>query len=126
MVNDKLLDPINDTQGEEEKSEDIGFKELYEQSLQNVQMGEIVRGKVVQVTPDVVMVDVGWKTEGYIPIKELRDREGNLRCQEGDEIDVLVDRRDQEGTLVLSWEKATWVKVWDTLKEAYEEKRIIQ
>lgn len=126
MVNDKQTDPIETSHREEEKTEDVEFKELYEQSLQNVQLGEVVRGKIVQITPDVVMVDVGWKTEGYIPIKELRDREGNLRYQEGDEIDVLVDRRDQEGNLVLSWEKAAWIRIWDTLKAAYEEKTVIR
>ncbi|MCX7982789.1 MAG: 30S ribosomal protein S1 [Syntrophales bacterium] len=126
MVNENQTDPMENKAEEGERSEDIGFKELYEQSLQSLHMGEIVTGKVVQITPEVVMVDVGWKTEGYVPIKELKDRHGNLRCREGDEIEVLVDRRDQEGNLVLSWEKANWVKVWERLKTAYEEKDVIQ
>ena len=53
--------------------EDMGFKELYEQSLNQLKYGDIAQGKVVQVTSDIVMVDVGWKTEGFIPIKELKD-----------------------------------------------------
>lgn len=106
--------------------EEMGFKELYEQSLQNVQLGEIVTGRVVQITPEVIMVDVGWKTEGYIPSKELRDEAGNIGVAEGDEIEVLVDRRDGEGNLVLSREKAAKIKVWDEIKTACEQKAVIK
>ncbi|MEN6318731.1 MAG: 30S ribosomal protein S1 [Syntrophaceae bacterium] len=103
-----------------EKEEDIGFKELYEQSLQSVQLGEIVTGKVVQINSDVVMVDVGWKTEGYIPARELKDEEGNIHLSVGDEVEVLVDRRDSDGNLILSRDKAVRIKVWDDVKNACE------
>ena len=83
------------------KEEDVGFRELYEQSLQSVQLGQIVTGKVVQINSDVLMVDVGWKTEGYIPARELKDEEGNIPFAVGDELEVLVDRRDPDGNLVL-------------------------
>lgn len=102
------------------KEEDIGFKELYEQSLQSVQLGEIVTGKVVQINNDVVMVDVGWKTEGYIPARELKDDEGNIPLAVGDEVEVLVDRRDADGNLILSKEKAIKIKIWDDVKNACE------
>ncbi|HOK06788.1 MAG TPA: 30S ribosomal protein S1 [Syntrophales bacterium] len=108
------------------KEDEMGFKELYEQSLQDVQLGTIVTGKVVQVTPDVVMVDVGWKTEGYIPARELRDEEGNLTVAEGDEVEVLVDRRDSDGNLVLSREKAAKIKVWDEIKAVCEQNAVIK
>ncbi len=102
------------------KEEDIGFKELYEQSLQSVQLGEIVTGKVVQINNDVVMVDVGWKTEGYIPARELKDSEGNISLAVGDEVEVLVDRRDSDGNLILSRDKAVKIKIWDDVKNACE------
>ena len=73
------------------KDEDIGFKELYEQSLQNVQLGAVVTGKVVQINADTVMVDVGWKTEGYIPAREVRDEQGNSLIQLAGEHKELVD-----------------------------------
>jgi small subunit ribosomal protein S1 len=63
-------------QSSQHKEADLGFKELYEQSLNQLQYGDIAKGKVVQITPDIVMVDVGWKTEGFIPIKELQDAQG--------------------------------------------------
>lgn len=102
------------------KEEDIGFKELYEQSLQSVQLGQIVTGKVVQINSDVVMVDVGWKTEGYIPVRELKDNEGNISLAVGDEVEVLVDRRDSDGNLILSRDKAVKIKIWDDVKNACE------
>ncbi|HYA13572.1 MAG TPA: 30S ribosomal protein S1 [Syntrophales bacterium] len=114
--------PVNDvvTQKILGKEEDIGFKELYEQSLQSVQLGEIVTGKIVQINSDVVMVDVGWKTEGYIPARELKDEEGNIHISVGDEVEVLVDRRDSDGNLVLSRDKALKIKVWDDVRNACE------
>jgi small subunit ribosomal protein S1 len=111
------------TQG---KEEDIGFKELYEQSLQNVQLGAVVTGKVVQINADTVMVDVGWKTEGYIPAKEIRDEEGNITVAVGDEIEILVDRRDGDGNLVLSRDKAARIKIWDDVKIACEQNMPIE
>jgi small subunit ribosomal protein S1 len=102
------------------KEEDVGFRELYEQSLQSVQLGQIVTGKVVQINSDVLMVDVGWKTEGYIPARELKDEEGNISLAVGDELEVLVDRRDTDGNLVLSRDKAVKIKVWDDVKNACE------
>jgi small subunit ribosomal protein S1 len=102
------------------KEEDVGFRELYEQSLQSVQLGQIVTGKVVQINSDVLMVDVGWKTEGYIPARELKDEEGNISFAVGDELEVLVDRRDTDGNLVLSRDKAVKIKVWDDVKNACE------
>ena len=108
------------------KEEALGFKELYEQSLQNVQLGAVVTGKVVQINADTVMVDVGWKTEGYIPAKELRDDEGNISLAVGDEIEILVDRRDGDGNLVLSRDKAAKIKVWDDVKVACEQNTAIK
>jgi len=108
------------------KDDDIGFKELYEQSLQNVQLGAVVTGKVVQINADTVMVDVGWKTEGYIPAREVRDEQGNLSIAVGDELEVLVDRRDGDGNLVLSRDKAAKIKIWDDVKIACERNTPIQ
>ncbi|MCX5840209.1 MAG: 30S ribosomal protein S1 [Deltaproteobacteria bacterium] len=108
------------------KEEALGFKELYEQSLQNVQLGAVVTGKVVQINADTVMVDVGWKTEGYIPAKELRDDEGNISLAVGDELEILVDRRDGDGNLVLSRDKAAKIKVWDDVKMACEQNTAIK
>jgi small subunit ribosomal protein S1 len=104
-----------------DKDDDIGFKELYEQSLQTLQLGEIVTGKVIQINSDVIMVDVGWKTEGYIPARELKDDMGNISVAVGDDVEILVDRRDADGNLVLSRDKAAKIKIWDDVRIACEQ-----
>jgi small subunit ribosomal protein S1 len=125
LTNEKEVD-VNSTAknvaiaSSQPKEADLGFKELYEQSLNQLQYGDIAKGKVVQITPDIVMVDVGWKTEGFIPIKELQDGEGNINVSVGDSIEVFIDKRDSDGNLVLSRDKAAKLKVWDDIKNACE------
>jgi small subunit ribosomal protein S1 len=102
------------------KDEDMEFKQLYEQSLNQIQYGDIATGKVIQINADRVMVDVGWKTEGFIPARELIDAQGNINVSVGDDIEVFIDKRDPEGNLILSKDKAAKLKVWDDIKQACE------
>jgi small subunit ribosomal protein S1 len=102
------------------KEDDMEFKELYEQSLNQLQYGDVARGKVVQIKDDMVMVDVGWKTEGFIPIGELKDAQGNIHISVGDDIEVFIDKRDSDGNLILSKNKAAKLKVWDEIKNVCE------
>ncbi len=108
------------------KEEDMDFKELYEKSLNQFQYGDIATGKVVQIKDDRIMVDVGWKTEGFIPIDEMKDATGNINISVGDDIDVLIDRRDSEGNLVLSRDKASKVKIWEEIKSACENDALVE
>ena len=108
------------SQSSQPKEDDMGFKELYEQSLNQLQYGDIAKGKVVQIKDDMVMVDVGWKTEGFIPAEELKDAQGNIHISVGDDIDVFIDKRDSDGNLILSKNKATKLKVWDEIKNVCE------
>ena len=119
------ISKADETKAAAGREEDMGFRELYEQSLQTLQLGEVVDGKVVQINPDTIMVDVGWKTEGYIPAKELRDAEGNINIAVGDSVEVLVDRRDGDGNLVLSKDKAARLKIWDEVKYACENNTVM-
>jgi len=102
------------------KEDDMGFKELYEQSLNQLQYGDIAKGKVVQIKDDMVMVDVGWKTEGFIPADELKDAQGNIHISVGDDIEVFIDKRDSDGNLILSKNKAAKLKIWDEIKNVCE------
>ncbi len=108
------------SQSSQPKEDDMGFKELYEQSLNQLQYGDIARGKVVQIKDDMVMVDVGWKTEGFIPIGELKDAQGNINISVGDDIEVFIDKRDSDGNLILSKNKAAKLKIWDEIKNVCE------
>ncbi len=104
----------------QEKEENMSFVELYEQSLQNVTIGKVVMGKIVQINDDAAMVDVGYKTEGRLYLNEVTDSDGNITISVGDEIEVLVDRR-KDAELILSREKAARMKVWDDVIKIYEE-----
>jgi len=75
--------------------------------------GEIVKGKVIEVRPKEVLVDIGYKSEGSIPLSEFEDLE---EVQPGDETDVLIERlEDRDGMVVLSREKAEFRKNWDKI-----------
>ncbi|GIW39614.1 MAG: 30S ribosomal protein S1 [Candidatus Binatia bacterium] len=102
------------------RGEEENFERLFEESLRTLRPGDIVRGKVVSVRPDVVTVDIGYKSEGQIPAHEFADREGNVTVREGDEVDVFFDGTDYEtGAVVLSRWKAEQHKVWHQIEEAY-------
>jgi len=99
------------------------FGQMFEESLQSVKPGEIVRGRVVKIGPEVVTVDIGYKSEGHIPVSEFRLRDGRITVQEGDEIEVFFDAADaeQEG-IVLSRAKAEQHRIWHDIEEAYNTK----
>ncbi len=103
------------------------FMELYEDSLKSIQEGEVVKGEIVQINKEYVLVDIGYKSEGQINIEEFIDPEGNMTANVGDKIDVLLERReDDEGVIILSKEKAAKIKIWDQIKEIYEKNDTIK
>jgi len=108
---EKEVEHIEEVEFQKEE-EDISFVELYEQNLQDVAIGKVVMGKIVQINDDAAMVDVGYKTEGVLYLNEVTDSDGNITISVGDEIEVLVDRR-KDAELILSREKAARMKMWD-------------
>jgi small subunit ribosomal protein S1 len=89
----------------------------YENSFKNLQEGQIIRGRVLTVTPSEVIVDIGYKSEGIIPVSEFTDFSGNVLVRPGDAVDVLLERtEDQNGYVVLSKDKAEKMKVWDEVE----------
>jgi small subunit ribosomal protein S1 len=100
--------------------------DLYDNSFRNIAEGEVVKGTVLKVTPSEVIVDVGYKSEGIIPIDEFIDETGQVAVQPGDIVDVLLERtEDREGYVVLSREKAEKMKIWDDVEKAYAEKKVV-
>ncbi|MEJ2673069.1 MAG: 30S ribosomal protein S1 [Deltaproteobacteria bacterium] len=96
------------------------MSELYEESLRRVQEGEVVKGRIVSITKDYVMVDIGYKSEGQIPIHEFVTPEGEVAAEVGDEVEALMEsREDEEGALMLSKNKASKIKVWEEISSAY-------
>jgi small subunit ribosomal protein S1 len=114
-----MVDNINNKQEEQDfADQEQDFQSLFESSLQELHVGDVVRGTVVQVNDDTVIVDVGYKSEGVIPIEEFRDEEGLLQVKVGDEIDVLFERRENESGLIsLSKSKADRQRIWGSLEE---------
>lgn len=113
---------IHDSQPEvpmEERKEE--FQNLFEESLNQLQEGDLVQGRVVHVGKEHVMVDVGYKCEGQIPIQEFQGEDGAITVKEGDMIEVLLESRDdEEGEIILSKSKADKIKIWEEVRRAYE------
>lgn len=98
------------------------FQVLFEASMRSVKPGGIVKGRVVDITATHVMVDVGYKSEGQIPLQEFLDREGNVQVKVGDEVEVFCNSLEGEnGGIALSHQRAQNLKVWEELEKAYRE-----
>ena len=98
------------------------LEEAYDNSIKAFTDGEIVKGVVVDVNRDEVMIDIGFKSEGYIPAAEFEPgQDGTPAVQVGDEIDVYIVRReDSEGQIVLSKKIADQTLIWDEIAAAHE------
>src|SRR5699024_853659 len=100
------------------------FAQLFEESLKEIETrpGSIVRGVVVAIDKDVVLVDAGLKSESAIPAEQFKNAQGELEIQVGDEVDVALDAvEDGFGETLLSREKAKRHEAWITLVKAYED-----
>ena len=106
------------------------FAELFEKTTsktQKMKEGELVKGKVVAIDRDVVIVDVGMKSEGIIPIDEFKSYDGGMSANVGDEIEVFVDSvNDETGAISLSKERADGIKAWDTLVEKSKGEGVVE
>ena len=104
------------------------FAQLFEESLKTIETrpGAIVRGVVVAIDKDVVLVDAGLKSESAIPVEQFKNAQGELEIKVGDEIDVALDAvEDGFGETVLSREKAKRHEAWLMLEKAYEENETV-
>ena len=109
------------------RDEPEDFQTLYEESLKTLEEGQILRGTVIDITPDHVTVDVGYKSEGQIPMQEFLKRDKKVDVKIGDRIDVLLERKEsEEGLLTLSKEKADKIKVWREISRSCREGEVIE
>ncbi len=112
--------------GEFDPEEYEKLLDMYDVSFRNFAEGEVVRGIVLRVSDQAVIVDVGYKSEGMIPADEFKDETGKVAIAVGDSVDVLIEKtEDREGYVVLSREKAEKMKVWDDVERAYQERRVV-
>jgi small subunit ribosomal protein S1 len=91
---------------------------MYEGTMAQIVEGEIVKSKVLRVTDNAVILDVGFKSEGSVPLDEFKDPQS---LKEGDEVEVFLEHlEDQEGAVVLSKKKADFMRVWEKIRVAHE------
>ena len=114
------------------EGQDENFAEMFEASLKErggdgvLKEGEIVKGTVIQVTKDFAVVDVGYKSEGQIPISEFTTPKGEVNVKPGDPVEVLLESRENEtGMVVLSKEKADKMRIWDEISAACERDELV-
>jgi small subunit ribosomal protein S1 len=114
--------------------EDEDFASLLEESFKGrgngkgeLKENEIVKGSVVQVTKDYAVVDIGYKSEGQVPIQEFGLVDGKPNVKVGDKVDVLLESRENDtGMVVLSKEKADKMRIWDEISAACERDELVE
>jgi small subunit ribosomal protein S1 len=92
--------------------------DMYNGTLASIEEGEIVKSKVLEIRENMVVLDIGFKSEGTVPLEEFKDMPD---LKPGDEVEVLLEHlEDQEGSVVLSKKKADFMRVWERIRLAYE------
>ncbi len=100
------------------------YVELYNRTLSDIRQGEIVMGRVLAVTEKEVLIDIGFKSEGSIPIEEFDDPS---QLKVGDKVEVFLETiEDADGQLVLSKKKATFMRLWDNVVDIHEQGKTIE
>ena len=120
--NDETKKPLQPRQADTTNLENLGMDELLDlYTRPTLTEGEIVKGRVIKVTPSDVVVDIGYKSEGLLPVNEVTGFDGQVRVKRGDEIEVYIERfEDASGYVALSREKAARMRVWDDIEAAYK------
>jgi len=112
-------DPDYDPRSAEQTAE---MQAIYDQTFKDIAEGEIVRGRVVEVTADAALIDIGYKSEGSVPLKEFPTPQGEVAVKVGDLVDVYLEsKEDSEGLIVLSREKAEKIKIWEQISRVFEQ-----
>lgn len=115
-------DPRDDSQ--HDQAEYAELYALYEDTLSRITEGEIVSAQVIGKTETDMILDVGFKSEGAVPLEEFADPD---EVQMGDSVDVLLESlEDEEGVVVLSKKKADFLRVWEKIKDAFDNNRPVQ
>ena len=131
LLDDEELIPEERGEATDRNDESIqdhnDFMELFEENLESIREGKVVKGEIVQIDKEFVLVDIGYKSEGQIRIAEFTNSRGGLTARVGDEVDVvLVRKEDKAGRIILSKEKAAKVKLWDKIEESFRKQNTIK
>ncbi len=100
---------------------------LYDESMRNLKEGDIVQGRVIEISANSVVVDVGYKSEGLVPLEEFTNYDGELEVEIGEQVEVLLEKtEDREGHVLLSKRKAEKLRVWADVEKSYQAGETIQ
>ena len=116
--------PAEATAVGKESSQDSGEPSMmmYEDSFGQFKEGEVVTGVITSIDKDLVLVDIGYKSEGQIRVNEFRAEDGSITAKIGDTIEVMVEWWDDEDErVILSKDKAANVKVWENIKKCHDD-----
>ncbi len=105
------------------------FNALFEAIISDtpIKEGSVVTGRVIRMAGDHVVVDIAYKSEGTIPLREFRDKEGVTTIAVGDDVEVYLESLEgDDGMLVLSKEKADLMKAWDAIQEAVDKDEVVE
>ena len=106
---------------QEQSTSDIEFEKLLNEVFDAAKPGELVKGTVIDVSRDYVVVDIGFKSEGHIPANQFLDDTGAPTVKVGDEVEVLMLSPESEtGEIVLSKDRAEQLKTWNMLEKAFD------
>ncbi len=121
-VDDQPSKDVQDS-GDSEKN----YEDMYAESFKRFGEGELVTGRIIAVDKDYVLVDIGYKSEGQIRIREFMDDHGNINASQGDDVEVMVEYWDEEEErVILSKEKAAKIKIWEDIKRTYDKDETIE
>lgn len=113
--------------GHEDRSGDFANLLDDQESGSAIREGTIVKGRVVRLTDDSVIVDIGHKTEGEVPLSEFVTMDGQTKVKPGDTIEVFLDQfEDGDGEMVLSRERAEVLRAWDRISDAFDKGEIVE
>jgi len=117
----------DDQDYEEEEMDDEELERMYTESLKHIEEGEVVKGTILRIMDDEVLVDIGYKSEGTIQLREFRTPTGELKIKVGDIVSVFLETmEDSDDLIVLSKEKADKIKIWDDLIAIYDSGQTIE
>ncbi len=125
----ETLAPANSSENNDDDFEEEDFASMFQESIKDneIKVGRVVSGRVVQITDNDVIIDIGYKSEGHVPINQFRNSSGELMVGVGDEVDVFLERyEDEHGNIQLSRTKAERMKVWEDIKRIAEENGTIE
>ena len=116
-----------ETETREDENSFEKLLEAYEGRTQSFSEGEVISGKVIAITGGNVVIDVGFKSEGVIPLEQFTNEHGQVSIQTGDSVDVFLEQtEDSNGHVVLSREKAERMKIWNEIEKAFRDGNIVK